>query len=133
MSRDAIDHFFEEFKDRFRQLVRETVAEELEPFRDLLLRPVGDDTPAVAELVDAVEVARLMGEDLSTEQARKAARQRVYDLARRNLIPSVRLSSRRVRFDPAAVKRAFAAGGLARPYTLKAEPAACATANSLRS
>lgn len=131
MSKDAIDQFFDEFKDRFRQVVRETVAAELEPFRDLLLRPVGDDAPAVAELVDATEIARLMGEDLSTEKRKRAACQKVYDLARKRLIPSVRVSPRRVRFDPAAVKRIIAGGGLAQPYTLK-ESAHAAT-NSLRS
>jgi hypothetical protein len=115
--RDGIDQFFDEFKDRFRTLIRETVLEELEPFRDLLVHPAADDTPAVAELVDAAEIARLMGEDLSTERKKKAACQRVYDLARKGLIPSVRVSPRRVRFDPAAVKRAFAQGGLAKPYS----------------
>ena len=106
MGRDAVETFFDEFKERFRQLVRETVAEELGPIRDALLRPACDDSPPQAsELVDAVEVARLLGEDVSTEGARRRAAQKVYDLARRGLIPSVRLSPRRLRFDPAAVMR----------------------------
>lgn len=109
MGKDAVEQFFDEFKERFRQLVRETVAEELEPLRDLLLRPA-DETfpPSVSELVDVTEVARLLGEDLSTEKARRRAAQKVYDLARRNLIPSVRVSPRRVRFDLSAVKRSLA-------------------------
>lgn len=108
MSRDAVEKFFDEFKDRFRQLVRETVAEELEPLRDVLLRPAGDSAqPSVSELVDVTEVAKLLGEDTSTDKARRRAAQKVYDLARRNLIPSVRLSPRRVRFDLAAVKRSL--------------------------
>jgi hypothetical protein len=131
MSRDAIDQFFDEFKERFRQVVRETVIEELEPFRDLLIQPVGDEALAVRELVDATEIARLLGEDLSTDKRKRAACQKVYDLARKNLIPSVRVSPRRVRFDPQAVKRAFADGGMAKAYTLKPEPARAA--NSLRS
>jgi hypothetical protein len=109
MSRDAVEKFFDEFKERFRQLVRETVAEELEPLRDVLLRPAGDDSPPpVSELVDVTEVARLLGEDVSNEKARRRAAQKVYDLARRNLIPSVRVSPRRVRFDLAAVRRSLA-------------------------
>jgi hypothetical protein len=110
MGRDAIDHFFDEFKERFRQLVRETVAEELEPLRDLLLRPAGETVaPSLSELVDVTEIARLLGEDLTTERARRRAAQKVYDLARRGLIPSVRVSPRRVRFDLAAVKSSLAA------------------------
>lgn len=120
MSRDTLDQFFDEFKDRFRQIIRETVAEELEPLRDLLLKPVGEDLPEVAELVDAVEIARLLGEDTSTEWTRRAAAQKVYDLARRKLIPSVRVSPRRIRFNPQAVKKCFADGGLARPYSTSA-------------
>jgi hypothetical protein len=110
MSRDAVEQFFDEFKERFRQLVRETVAEELEPLRDVLLRPAGEPSPPpVTELVDVTEVARLLGEDVSTDRARRLAAQKVYDLARRNLIPSVRVSPRRVRFDLPAVRRALAA------------------------
>ena len=37
----AIDKFFDELKDRFRLLVRETVMDELEPIRDLLIKPAG--------------------------------------------------------------------------------------------
>jgi hypothetical protein len=85
----------------------------------------------VSELVDAVEIAKLLKEDTSTEQRKRAALQKVYDLARRNLIPSVRVSPRRIKFDLPAVKAALAQGGLARPYT--AQPAqARSAANSLR-
>lgn len=117
MSQDVVDQFFNDFKDRFRQLVRETVAEELEPIRDLLLRPVGEATPDVADLVDATEIAKLLGEDISTERKKRAAAQKVYDLARRQLIPSVRVSPRRIRFNPHAVKKCFAEGGLAEPFS----------------
>lgn len=105
-----VDLFFDEFKERFRQLVRETVAEELEPLRDVLLKPAGETSPpSVSDLVDVMEVARLLGYDLSTERARRQSAQKVYDLARRGLIPSVRVSPRRLRFDLAAVKRSLAA------------------------
>lgn len=126
MSRDAVDQFFDEFKGRFRQVVRELVAEELEPIRELLVRPAGEPAPEVSELVDAAEVAKLMGEDLSTKKKRRAAVQKVYDLARRGLIPSVRVSPRRVRFDLAAVKHCFAEGGAARPYAVPAPEKPCA-------
>ena len=110
MAKDAVEQFFDEFKERFRQLVRETVAEELEPLRDVLLRPAGDGSPPpVSELVDVTEVAKLLGEDVSTDRARRRSAQKVYDLARRNLIPSVRVSPRRVRFDLAAVRRSLVA------------------------
>lgn len=116
MSRDAVKEFFDEFEERFRQLVRETVAEELEPLRDVLLRPAGDVArPSVSELVDVMEVARLLGEDVSDEKAGRRAAQKVYDLARRNLIPSVRVSPRRVRFDLAAVRRSLAERGPGSP------------------
>lgn len=124
----AVDQFFNEFKERFRALVRETVAEELEPIRELLIRPAGEPVPEVSQLVDALEVAKLMGQDLSTKKKRRAAAQKVYDLARRGLIPSVRVSPRRVRFDLAAVKRQFAEGGAATPKPNSPPENACAEA-----
>jgi hypothetical protein len=123
MSRDAVEQFFDEFKERFRQLVRETVAEELEPLRDLLVRPAGEAAPDMSELVEASEVARLLGEDISTPERRRAAKQKVYDLARRNLIPSVRVSPRRVRFDLSAVKRSLTQRGAAAGISIVAEKA----------
>lgn len=124
MSRDAVGNFFDEFEERIRRFVRETVAEELAPIREVLLRPAGDASPPPAsELVDAAEVARLLGEDVSTAGARKRATQKVYDLARRGLIPSVRVSPRRVRFDPAAVRRRLAEHAPAAPATAAPENA----------
>jgi hypothetical protein len=61
MGRDAVDQFFDEFKDRFRLLVRETVTEELEPLRDLLVRPAGEPAPDMSELVEVPEVANFLG------------------------------------------------------------------------
>ena len=117
MSRDAFDTLLYEFAQRFRQVVREIVAEEIEPLRYVLMRPACEDAPELTELVDAGEIARLLGEDTSTERKKRAAVQKVYDLARRDLIPYVRLSPRRVRFDPAAVKKCLASGGLAKPFS----------------
>jgi hypothetical protein len=120
----AVDQFFDEFKERFRALVRATVSEELEPLREIILRPAGDPVPTVEQLADAAEVAKLLGEDLSTDKARRRALQKVYDLARRNLIPSVRVSPRRVRFDLAAVRRALTEGGHGADHNSAAPPAA---------
>lgn len=133
MNRTAVDQFFDEFKERFRQLVRETVAEELEPLRDVLLRPAGETSPpSVSELVDVTEVARLLGEDVSNESARRRAAQKVYDLARRGFIPSVRVSPRRVRFDLSAVKRSLAARAPGAPTSAAPENACHTSPRSLR-
>lgn len=66
------------------------------------------------ELIDAVEVARILGRDLSSPKKVLAAKKHVYNLARQNLIPSVRLSERCVRFDPVQVKKVLAEGGNAK-------------------
>lgn len=68
-------------------------------------------------LVDAMEVARLLGCDLSSPRAINRAKKHVYNLARRELIPSVRISPKCVRFDLAKIKQVIAKGGLAEPYT----------------
>jgi hypothetical protein len=61
--------------------------------------------------VDALEIAKLLGRDLSSPQSIQRAKRHVYDLARRKLIPSVRISERNVRFVLAEVKAAFAKRG----------------------
>jgi hypothetical protein len=105
----GLDVLFDALKEQLLQFIRTTVSAELEPVRELLLRPVGEEPPsAVSELVGVTEVARLLGEDVSSDSARRRAAQKVYDLARRNLIPSVRVSPRRLRFDLTAVRRSLA-------------------------
>jgi predicted DNA-binding transcriptional regulator AlpA len=69
------------------------------------------------QLIDALEVATRLGFDVSTENAIVLAKQRVYTLARQKLIPSVRLSPRRLRFDAAEIERVIQAGGLATAFT----------------
>jgi predicted DNA-binding transcriptional regulator AlpA len=69
------------------------------------------------QLIDALEVATRLGFDVSTENAIVLAKQRVYTLARQKLIPSVRLSPRRLRFDPAEIEKVIQAGGLATALT----------------
>lgn len=97
-------------------LIRKLAAEEAERIvgemlpeyiRAVGIKSVDEENP---ELVDAEEVARIIG---------KTPKQ-VYTLARRNLIPSVRLSPRCVRFDPVKVKEVMDKGGLAEPYSRSA-------------
>ena len=57
--------------------------------------------------VDALEIAKLLGRDLSSAKSIQKAKRHVYDLARRKLIPSVRISERNVRFALAEVKAAL--------------------------
>ena len=51
------------------------------------------------ELVDALAVARFLGRDISTSRRAQLAKQHVYDLARRRVIPSIRITPKRLRFD----------------------------------
>lgn len=81
--------------------------------QDSEINPVDDRV----QLVDAVEVARMLGEDVSTPAAINRAKKHVYNLARKELIPSVRVSPRCVRFDLAKVREVIAKGGKARPFT----------------
>lgn len=69
------------------------------------------------ELVSAVEVAKLLGRDVSTPENVLRAKQHVYNLARQNLIPSVRVSPRCLRFDLDKVKQVLARGGSAQPHS----------------
>lgn len=64
--------------------------------------------PQTESLVDAVEIAKILGRDVSTPESVRRARKHVYNLARINSIPSVRTSPRRIMFDAQAVKRKLA-------------------------
>jgi hypothetical protein len=59
-----------------------------EMIRAMGLRRAND----VDTLVGAIEVARLLGRDVSTPESARSAKHHVYDLASRHLIPSVRLA-----------------------------------------
>lgn len=111
MSDAEIDKFFDDLKDRFKQIIDDTVERKLEPFRELFLNGMTPG-PQVGPLVDALAVAELMGYDLSTPKKMDAARQKVYYLASRGDIPSVRISKRRIRFDLEKVKQKLATGGV---------------------
>jgi hypothetical protein len=54
---------------------------------------------------DALAVARLLGRDTSTPEKVLKARKHVYNLARKNLIPSIRISERNLKFDLAKVRQ----------------------------
>lgn len=73
--------------------------------------------PESDQLVGALEVARVLGRDVSTPDNIRRAKRHVYNLARKNLIPSVRVSPRCVKFDLAKVRDELARGGNAQPYT----------------
>jgi cytochrome P450 len=106
---DELDQLWDEWKAQLRRIVRQLVAEELEPFKGLLLKRTGDATQDFAQLVDAVTIAQdVFGFDISTDAAKESARQKVYYLAKRKEIPSVRISQRRIRFDLAAVRKCLA-------------------------
>jgi hypothetical protein len=77
--------------------VKERVAAELEPYRSLLMRLSNSGETPVENLVDAYEVARMLGCDLSTAAAKKSAYQRVYYLTRIGL-PYVRMGKRQKSF-----------------------------------
>ncbi len=107
-------------------LLRKIVAEEVdqairarlpEYIRAIGIKDVDEDDP---ELVGAEEVASLLGYDVSTPKNIRKSTKRVYTLASRNLIPSVRVSPRCVRFNLAKVKEVLDRGGLAEPYSRSA-------------
>jgi hypothetical protein len=82
-----------------------------------MIRAVGlSKTDEVESLVGALEVARLLGRDLSTPESVRSAKQFVYSLASRRLIPSVRISHRCLKFDLAKVREIIERGGAAKPY-----------------
>lgn len=56
----------------------------------------------------------MLGRDTSTEHSILCARKHVYNLAAQQLIPSVRLSPRRIKFSRAAIRKVINSGGLAK-------------------
>lgn len=57
-----------------------------------------------AKLVDALEIARLLGYDTSTPRSIARARTYVYSLVRRNAIPFIKVSRKCLRSDVATVR-----------------------------
>lgn len=105
------------------QAIRKFIVEEvhraleaklLDYMRTLGLEEVVDEPP---NLVGAEEVARILGYDTSTPEKTRQSVNKVYSLASRNLLPSVRISPRRVRFNPVKVREVLEKGGNADPYS----------------
>jgi hypothetical protein len=70
-----------------------------------MFRAVMGDAPRQSDgFVDALEVAKLLGRDLSSKEKVRKAKKYVYNLAAQNLIPSIRLSERSLVFDPIKVR-----------------------------
>jgi hypothetical protein len=81
-----------------------------------MIRALGirETNPEEEDLIDAVEVAKMLGRDVSTKHGILCARKHVYNLAQQKLLPSVRLSPRRVMFNRVAIRKVIDAGGLAK-------------------
>lgn len=92
------------------RIVDERVEKALEEKLPAIIRALGirEAEPEHDGLVDAVEVARFLGRDLSSPENILKAKKHVYHLARIGSIPSVRISERNLRFDMAKVKEALA-------------------------
>jgi hypothetical protein len=95
---------------KVRECVDAALDERLAALRPLLLRDAGSETPG--EFGDALDVARLMGYDVSSERAKKSSVGRIYYLARTGSIPIIRLGKKRVRFDLDKIRRMLASGGV---------------------
>lgn len=72
--------------------------------RALAVRKVEPELPAY---VDAIEIAKMLGEDVSTRENIRKAKRHVYNLAAKKLIPSIRISERNIKFDPVKVREAL--------------------------
>lgn len=99
-----------------REAIEAIAREVFEQMMPEMIRALGlrEAEPETEELSDALEVAKLLGRDVSSPEKVRAAKKHVYNLARKNLIPSVRVSERCVRFDLTQVKKVFAEGGKAK-------------------
>lgn len=103
-------------EEKIQQMIDESVNRALEARIPEYLRAVGiAEVQDEGELVDAVEIARLLGLDVSSPEKTRAATNRVYTLARQNRLPSVRISPRCIRFNLAKVKEVLEKGGNAEP------------------
>jgi hypothetical protein len=92
----------EEMSDAFDGKLDEILEQKL---ADLVTTTEADtDTVNEEKLVDALEIARLLGLDMSTEKEIARAKNYVYNLARRQAIPSVKVSHKCIRFDLTRVK-----------------------------
>ena len=93
------------------KMIDERVEKALEEKLPEIIRALGirEADPEPEGYVDALAVARLLGRDLSSPENIRKAKKHVYHLAAQNLIPSVRITERNIKFDLAKVKEALAA------------------------
>ena len=92
-------------------VVQAAVERRVEEMFPTVAEPVeASNEPSSGGLVDALEIAKLLGRDVSSKVKVRAAKLYVYNLARQNLIPCVRISPRRIMFNPADIRRVIANG-----------------------
>lgn len=89
--------------------VRKEVDRALEEKIPEIVRALGirEAEPQQPGYVDAIEIAKMLGKDVSTPENTRKAKKHVYNLAAQKLIPSVRLGGRTIKFDKAKVKEAL--------------------------
>jgi hypothetical protein len=93
-------------EDELQRIIDERVERKLEEKIPEIIRALGikEAEPETGGYVDALEVARMLGRDLSSPENIRKAKKYVYNLAAQKLIPSIRLSERSVVFDPAKIR-----------------------------
>lgn len=84
----------------------------------------GVERPPLEPLMDAVEVGRLLGRDVSTKETRRKAQQYVYHLRRIGALPYVELTKGDYKFDPRAIRDFIERGGNREPQLNEADKAA---------
>lgn len=100
-----------ELEEAVKAIVRKEVERALEEKLPEIIRALGisEVEPQSDGLVGVLEVAKLLGRDLSSPENIVKAKKHVYNLARLKRIPSIRISQRNVKFDLAKVKEALQA------------------------
>lgn len=99
-----------ELEDAIQKIVNQEVERALEEKLPEIIRALGisEVEPPSDGYVGALEVAKFLGRDLSSPKNIRKAKQHVYNLAARKLIPSIRISERNIKFDLAKVKEFLA-------------------------
>jgi len=65
---------------------------------------MGESDQQSNHYVDAEAVAKMLGYNVSSPGNILKSKKRVYNLAAKNLIPSIRISERNIVFDPAKIR-----------------------------
>jgi hypothetical protein len=104
----ALEKLVSELLNEIDSIVDQKVEAKLpEMIRALGLRPAPEEGREADHFVDAIEIAKLLGRDVSTPEAIRSARKHVYNLANLGRIPCSRPTPRRMLFDPNAVRKAL--------------------------